>query len=101
MSNSTPDKRLDAFVSEIANELDDIGYCPGDYERFRAAVAAAVRGALPTLIGDPQAWLITYNDVLGPRRVAFLHNAIGDYRDLDPNAISISLYSFPTPSTKG
>lgn len=103
---TTPDeKRLETFIGEVASELDDMGYCPGDYEQFRKAVALSVRGAMKSLKGDPKAWLIRYSDALGPNCKVFLHNAVADYRDIDPGASVIELHQFPAtthaPVTSG
>ena len=45
--------------------------------------------ALREAMKEPVAWLIEYQSAeLGfkTRQVAFVHNAIGDFHDLDPNA---------------
>ena len=34
-----------------------------------------------------EAWLIEYTSNGDPRRAVHLHNAIGDYRDIDPDAV--------------
>lgn len=38
-----------------------------------------------------EAWLIEYTSNGEPRRAAHLHNAIGDYRDIDADAIATRL----------
>lgn len=70
----------------------DAELCDVCYWRKRAESVVA---AAP----EPVAWLVEYSAPatrLAPagiaRRVVFTHNAIADYREIDPNATSTPLY---------
>ena len=54
--------------------------------------------SLPMVEGEPAAWQIKFKDQNGTQRqVTYTHNAIGDYRQIDPNAICDPLYTSPQP----
>lgn len=66
--------------SEAANEYEDV-------IKF-----------LPLITGEPVAWQIKFKDEHGTQRnVTYTHNAIGDYRQIDPNAVCVPLYTHPKP----
>lgn len=46
--------------------------------------------------GEPKAWLINFKDTGGNQQSrSYTHNAIGDYRQIDPDATSERLYTRP------
>jgi hypothetical protein len=56
----------------------------------------ALRAALAAPEAEPVAWNISYTSADGSiRTVTHGHNAIGDYRQIDPDAISTPLYAEP------
>lgn len=54
--------------------------------------------SLPMVKAEPVAWQIKFKDEHGTQRqVVYTHNAIGDYRQIDTNAICEPLYTSPNP----
>jgi hypothetical protein len=59
---------------------------------------AMLQGLLDQPEGEPVAWQIKFKDEHGTQRnVTYTHNAIGDYRQIDPDAICEPLYTHPAP----
>ena len=56
--------------------------------------------AAPSATGEPVAWLIEYDaapNIKQMQRIAHMHNAIGDYRQIDSAATAIPLYAGSPP----
>lgn len=68
---------------------------------YDADKIAALLKSLPVLDqpeGEPKAWLIKFKDTDGTQRSrSYTHNAIGDYRQIDPDATSEELYTHAQP----
>lgn len=85
---------LDALIAmqmEATARGCGLRVCDDSIEALRAALA------LPD--AEPVAWAISYMGADGLKyRRLFGHNAIGDYRDIDPDATSTPLYAAPQPA---
>ena len=59
---------------------------------------ANIRATLALPDAEPVAWAISYTSVTGScAKTVHRHNAIGDYRAIDPAATSTPLYAAPQP----
>lgn len=62
------------------------------------SVIESLRAALALPDAEPVAWAISYTSVTGScAKTVHRHNAIGDYRAIDPAATSTPLYAAPQP----
>lgn len=81
-------KRFELRKLEI--ELSDMK------EAFRIKGQNDLLDNLIAVDGEPAAWQIKFKDEHGTQRsVTYTHNAIGDYRQIDPDAICDPLYTSP------
>jgi hypothetical protein len=95
--------------TELSSTDSPVVLYTGGYLRARTEQATEIAAlkaqvaelqSLPVLEGEPVRWQINFKDEHGtPRSVCYSHNAIGDYRLIDPNATCEPLYTRPAPFT--
>jgi len=80
---------LRAAARALVKYDDDTCGTGHHFDEFIAALRAAL--SEPEGEGEPVAWLIEYRRNGDRHRIQHLHNAVGDYRTLDPQATSTPL----------
>lgn len=91
-----------AQLEELFGQYWDIAFTEGSTGVNQSEKANGVLHALRLLLdqpeGEPKAWLIKFKDTDGTQRSrSYTHNAIGDYRQIDPDATSEELYTHAQP----